>query len=77
MDILGAQCLAARIRAGVRIGSHIELIDSVGSDSSLVAGDRGEVRGFTAEGYVLVAFESQFQPVEIDPRMTHYRSVAA
>ena len=77
MDVLGAQCLAARIRAGVRIGSHIEVIDSVAVDSSLVAGERGEVQGFTSEGYVVVAFEDRFHPIEIDPAMTHYRSLAA
>ena len=77
MDVLGAQLLAARIRAGVRIGSRIELVGSVASDSSLAAGDRGEVRGFTSEGYVIVAFEDQFHPVEIDPEHTQYRHLAA
>lgn len=77
MDVLGAQLLAARIRAGVRIGSRIELIDAVASDPNLAVGDRGEVCGFTPEGNVVVAFEDQFHPIEIDPRLTHYRSLAA
>ena len=77
MDVLGAQCLAARIRAGVRIGSHIEVIDSVAVDSCLLVGERGEVRGFTSEGYVLVAFEDRFHPIEVDPEMTRYRNIAA
>ena len=77
MDVLGAQLLAARIRAGVRIGSRIELVGTVSSDSRLAAGDRGEVRGFTPEGYIIVEFEDQFHPVEIDPELTRYRHLAA
>lgn len=77
MDVLGAQCLAARIRAGVRIGSRIEILDPSTTDSSLMAGDRGEVRGFTAEGHVIVAFEDRFHTVEIDPELTQYRNLAA
>lgn len=77
MDVLGAQLLAARIRAGVRIGSRIEIIGDAVSPSGLVAGDRGVVRGFTPEGYVVVAFEDRFQDVEIDPELTQYRPLAA
>jgi hypothetical protein len=77
MDVLGAQFLAARIRAGVRIGCRIEIIGAAGSESGLVAGDRGVVRGFTSDGYVVVAFEDRFHDVEIDPELTPYRQLAA
>jgi len=77
MDVLGAQLLAARIRAGVRIGARIELIDTGATGSALAVGDRGEVRGFTAEGNVVVAFENHFHPIEIDPGLMHYRNLAA
>jgi hypothetical protein len=77
MDVLGAQFLAARIRAGVRIGSRIEIIGAAQSESGLAAGDRGIVRGFTPEGYVIVAFEDRFHDVEVDPELTPYRQLAA
>ena len=77
MDALGARCLAARIRAGVRVGSRIEILDTPPKGSNLVVGDRGVVRGFTTEGYVVVAFEDRFHTIEIDPELTQYRNLAA
>jgi hypothetical protein len=42
MDAIGARLLAARIAAGVRIGSRIELVSYW--ETVLGAGDRGLVR---------------------------------
>ena len=52
MYATGALLLAARIAAGVRIGSVIELMSD--SDADLRAGDRGVVRGIGAGGEVVV-----------------------
>lgn len=73
MDSAGARLLAARIAAGVRIGSVIELVRDQGSD--LRAGDRGTVRGVSAEGRVVVHWERGFSG-EIDPALTEFRPVA-
>ena len=51
MDAIGARLLAARIAAGVRIGSRIELVSD--SDTELRAGDRGVVREIEANGAVV------------------------
>jgi len=74
MDASGARLLAARIAAGVRIGSVIELLSV--SDSELRAGDRGVVRGIEAGGDVVVEWERGFYR-SIDPRQSVFRSLAA
>jgi len=74
MDAIGARLLAARIAAGVRIGSVIELQSD--SDVELRAGDRGVVRGIDAGGTVVVDWDRGFSRA-IDPRSTPFRSIAA
>ncbi len=74
MDAIGARLLAARIAAGVRIGSMIELVSDSGAD--LRAGDRGVVREFDATGAVVVEWERGFDSA-IDPRQTPFRALAA
>ena len=64
MDAIGARLLAARIAAGVRIGSRIELVAD--SDTELRAGDRGVVREIEANGAVVVEWERGFDRA-IDP----------
>jgi hypothetical protein len=74
MDATGARLLAARIAAGVRIGSIIELVADSGAD--LRAGDRGVVREFDANGAVVVEWERGFDSA-IDPSLTPFRALAA
>lgn len=73
MDAHGATQLAARIRAGVRVGAVIEVLDDRSGDG-LLPGDRGVVRAISPAG-VLVAFERGFD-LEIDPAVTRYRAAA-
>jgi hypothetical protein len=76
MDVLGAKMLAARIRAGVRVGTRIELV-TVGDDSSgLRIGDCGVVREIVDDGHVVVSWDRGFA-LEIDPDVNRYRSIAA
>ena len=72
MDASGARLLAARIAAGVRIGSWIELISDA---DDLRAGDRGVVRGIETDGDVLVEWERGFHS-SINPRSTSFRALA-
>ena len=74
MDASGARLLAARIAAGVRIGSRIEL--TADSDTDLRAGDRGVVCDIEAGGAVVVEWERGFNS-SIDPRRTSFRALAA
>jgi hypothetical protein len=74
MDAMGARLLAARIAAGVRIGSVIELVSV--TDTDLRAGDRGVVRGIEAGGTVVVEWERGFNRA-IDPRHASYRALPA
>ena len=65
MDANGARLLAARIRAGVRIGDDVELLgDDAGA--GLHAGDRGVVSEISDEGNIVVAWDRGFS-LEIDP----------
>jgi hypothetical protein len=66
--------LAARIRAGVRIGSQIEFTG--GSHEQLRAGDRGVVQDIALTGDVIVAWERGFA-LQIDPDTTPFRRLAA
>ena len=74
MDAFGARLLAARIAAGVRIGSVIELLSD--SDTELRMGDRGVVRGIDADGEVVVEWDRGFNRA-INPRSTTFRAVPA
>jgi len=74
MDAIGARLLAARIAAGVRIGSVIELVTV--SDPELRVGDRGIVREIEADGAVVVDWNRGFSRA-IDPRQSSFRSVSA
>lgn len=73
MDALGAIQLAARIRAGVRVGATIEVVEA-GAGEGLRPGDRGVVRAISPDG-ILVAWERGFS-LEIDPDVTRYRTAA-
>ena len=72
MDATGARLLAARIAAGVRIGSVIELMYD--ADTELQAGDRGVVRGIEADGEVVVEWDRGFYRT-IDPRRSLFRAL--
>jgi hypothetical protein len=74
MDAMGARLLAARIAAGVRIGSVIELVSV--SDTELRAGDRGIVREIEANGDVVVEWERGFNRA-IDPRQSAFLAIPA
>jgi hypothetical protein len=76
MDAVGALLLAARIAAGVRIGSVIELMSDSDCDPDLRAGDRGVVRGIEAGGAVVVEWERGFESA-IEPSHSAYRSLPA
>jgi hypothetical protein len=76
MDAQGARSLAARIRAGVSIGTRIELVRDVGDDSGLCAGDRGVVDMIDDQGHVIVSWDRGFAS-EIDPQSTPIHPLAA
>jgi hypothetical protein len=74
MDAKASQLLAARIRAGVPIGSIIELVRDF--DEQLRAGDRGIVRDINIDGVMVVRWEGGFTS-EIDPDEASFRKLAA
>lgn len=76
MDPIGARILAARIRAGVSVGTRIELVHDAEDDSGLCAGDRGVVEEIDAHGFVHVTLDRGVV-VEIDPERTPFRPLAA
>jgi hypothetical protein len=71
MDASGARHLAARIRAGVRVGQFVEVVGHDGVDQ-LRVGDRGVVRDIDQDGSVLVAWERGFS-LAVDPAATILR----
>ncbi len=74
MDAYGARLLAARIRAGVRVGSRIEFTgDTLGE---LRAGDRGTVESIADTGDIIVIWERGFE-LQIDPDTTSFQALAA
>ncbi|TML67195.1 MAG: DUF4314 domain-containing protein [Actinobacteria bacterium] len=76
VDVRGSRLLAARIRAGVRVGARIELV-SVGDEScGLQVGDCGVVREIADDGQVTVSWDRGFA-LEIDPEVNQYRRLAA
>lgn len=72
MDSVGARLLAARIAAGVRIGSVIELERDV--EPELHAGDRGIVRDVSEDGRMVVAWDRGFSQ-EIHPGTIRFRAL--
>ncbi len=74
MDTLGARYLAARLRAGVRVGTTI-VLDGDDPTSDLVAGDRGVVSAITTQD-VIVDWDRGFQ-LGIDPLRVAYHAVEA
>ena len=76
MDPLGARLLAARIRAGVSVGTRIELVGDAEGTAGLCAGDRGVVEGIDERGHVRVIWDRGCV-VEIDPEKTPFRPLAA
>ena len=76
MDPLGARLLAARIRAGVSVGTRIELVEDTHDASGLTAGDRGIVEDIDACGMVRVTWDRGVV-AEIDPEHTPFRPLAA
>ena len=76
MDVEGAKLLAARIRAGVRVGNRIELIAVGDASSGLKVGDCGVVREIVDDGRVMVSWDRGFT-VDVDPAVNQYRRLAA
>jgi Domain of unknown function (DUF4314) len=77
MDPFGARLLAARIKAGVGVGTRIELVsDAADETTGLCAGDRGIVDAIDAEGLVRVRWDRGCT-VDIDPEQTPFRPLAA
>lgn len=76
MDANGARLLAARIRAGVAVGSRVELVGAPTDDSGLCAGDRGVVDEIDERGFVSVSWDRGFAS-EIDPQLTPIQPLAA
>lgn len=74
MDTIGARHLAARLRAGVPVGTTI-VLERDDADAGLVAGDRGIVDEITPDG-VLVEWERGFQ-LRIDPASTPFHALEA
>jgi len=76
MDPTGARLLAARIKAGVSVGTRIELVSDGDGPSGLCAGDRGVVDDINERGLVRVIWD-RGMVVDIDPDHTHFRPLAA
>ena len=76
MDPLGARLLAARIRAGVSVGTRIELVGEPDDTSGLAQGDRGVVNGIDESGNVHVVWDRGCV-VPINPDQTPFRPLAA
>jgi hypothetical protein len=75
MDAQGARLLAARIRAGVRIGSQIEFT-GVTPLGELRPGDRGIVEAIADTGDIIVLWDRGFE-LQIDPDTTSFQALAA
>ncbi len=76
MDARGSRLLAARIRAGVRVGARIELVSVGDASTGLEVGDCGIVREIADDGSVVVTWDRGFA-LEIDPDVNQYRRLAA
>ena len=76
MDARGASLLAARIRAGVRVGARIELTEVHDAASDLQVGDLGVVREIVEDGRMIVSWERSGVTQRIDPQVVRYRLAA-
>lgn len=76
MDPTGARLLAARIKAGVAVGTRIELVAGDAGASGLCAGDRGVVDDISERGLVRVIWDRGIV-ADIDPDNTQFRPLAA
>lgn len=76
MDPHGARLLLARIKAGVAVGTRIELVRDPEDESGLCAGDRGVVHGIGPDGRVHVVWDRGIA-LDIDPARTPFRPLAA
>jgi len=72
VDTNGARILAARIRAGVRIGTAIELLSDDTQDSRLRPGDCGIVHDVKQDGHLVVQWDRGFT-ADIHPSLAVYR----
>jgi hypothetical protein len=72
MDTAGARALAARIRAGVRVGTTIELLSDGTQGSPLRPGDCGIVHDLKEDGHLVVLWDRGFT-AEIHPSLAAYR----
>jgi Domain of unknown function (DUF4314) len=75
MDPSGARLLAARIRAGVPVGTRIELVRD-DKASGVTQGDRGVVDDIDDSGNVSVVLD-RGGVVHVDPDKTPFRPLAA
>ena len=76
MDPLGARLLAARIKAGVAVGTRIELVSDPDRELGLTRGDRGIVDHIDDRGHVRVVWDRGCVN-QIDPEQTPFRPLAA
>lgn len=76
MDTRGARLLAARLRAGVRVGMEVELVGDCGRETGLLPGDRGVVTWIDETGDVVVHWDRGFD-LQLDPVATQIRPLAA
>ena len=76
MDPLGARLLAARIKAGVSVGTRIELVSDTAESDELCVGDRGVVQDIDERGRIRVSWDRGCT-VDIDPDHTPFRPLAA
>jgi len=76
VDSHGARLIAARIRAGVRVGARIELVSIGDASSGLTVGDCGVVREISDDGNVIVTWDRGFA-LRIDPDYWQYRELIA
>jgi hypothetical protein len=74
VDARGAALLAARIKAGVRVGNRIEVLHVGDTASRLSVGDCGIVRAIFDDGRVLVFWDRGLTE-RIDPDVCRYKLV--
>jgi len=75
MDTAGARILAARLAAGVRTGSTIQLLSEAADGSDARAGDIGRVLDLQEDGTVVVEWEGGLT-AGIHPARASYRILA-
>jgi hypothetical protein len=76
MDTAGARFLAARLEAGVRAGSIIQLLSDTADASPAQTGDIGTVQDIKEDGNILVQWDDGFTS-DIHPTRSSYRVIAA